>query len=234
MIIPVLMYHSVDLTSCDYLTVSQRQFKLQMDYLQFNYNILPLRDIQNLKHQSQTLRSPIIISFDDSFKNNIDYALPVLGKLKIKAIFFVIATYIGKNNLWDHKAYSISQHMSKNDLLLLQKQGHDLGNHSLTHQRLSKLPDLKLEEEFKLSNNILTEILNNKPIAFSYPYGDADNRCLNLCKDYYKFGFATTKQGVFDWQINQFNIRRIYVSPHDGPKDLQQKINYYLEGYQHA
>ena len=124
--------------------------------------------------------------------------------------------------------------MTKNDLLFLHKKGHDIGSHSLTHQRLPKLDNSELEYEFKKSNSVISEILNDKPIAFSYPYGDADKRCFKFCKDYYKFGFATTKQGVFDWQSNCFNIRRIYVSPSDDDKTLQQKINCYLRECQHG
>ena len=87
MIIPVLMYHSIDLISRDYLTVSEKQFKLQMEYLKFNYNILPLSEIQDIKCKASISQPTILISFDDSLKNNIDYALPILEKLEIKAIF---------------------------------------------------------------------------------------------------------------------------------------------------
>jgi peptidoglycan/xylan/chitin deacetylase (PgdA/CDA1 family) len=228
------MYHSVDSRSQDYLTVSQNQFREQMEYLSESYNLIQLRDVIHANEPSPSFPdNPAVVSFDDSLKDNLDYAIPVLEEYHIKAVFFVIAGYLGGNNLWDHKAYKISDHMSPDDLLYLHHHGHEIGNHSLSHQRLTKLPDHDLKKEFIQSNQMLTEIIGNKPDVFSYPYGSADQRCIELCRKYFKFGFTTVRQGCFDWQSEPATIRRIYISPQDRPDDVQRKINGYLKGIQH-
>ena len=234
LIIPTLMYHSVDLESTDYLTVSRKNFYDHIAYLKEHYNVTGIEEIAGNRADGKEI-SPetIVITFDDSLQNNIHYAVPVLEEFEVPAVFFVIAGYIGKDNSWDHKAYRIEKHMNEGELKSLVKSGFDIGNHSLTHQRLTKLSDKEVKREFVHSTAIIEEITGQKPSAFSYPYGDADERCLDLCRRHFTYGFATVRQGDFDWSLAGNNIRRIYVSPTDSPRDLEEKIGCYKRSIQH-
>lgn len=234
LMIPILMYHSVGLRSDDYLTVAQDQFCRQIAHLTENYKIVPIHTFtQHLTGRSVLPPNPIVISFDDALKDNVENALPILEEYKACAIFFVIAGYVGENNAWDHKAYKIVPHMTPEDLKCLILAGHEIGNHSLTHQRLTKLSKAQLEEEFSESHRRLEALTGIQPKAFSYPYGDADEHCIRQCRKLYQFGFASVRQGVFDWTAEPMNIRRIYVAPADQPEDLDRKIACYQRGIQH-
>ena len=235
LIIPTLMYHSVDQHSYDYLTVSTGQFARQIEHLASNYQVVTVRSIcQFLRGEAQMPPRPVLITFDDGLKDNIDWALPVLERSQASAVFFIISSYLGADNSWDHKAPRIVPHMTDADVRALQGAGYEIGNHTLTHQRLSKLPDETLAREFNASHAFLTGLLDSPPVAFSYPYGDADDRSQALCRSLYPFGFATVRQGCFDWSVAPANIRRIYVSPEDSPAALDQKIACYLEQTQHG
>lgn len=234
MIIPVLMYHSVKKESADYLTVAADTFYEQIAFLAENYNIIGMGSaIGALEGKNELPPNPVIISFDDSLKDNLDHALPVLERFQAKAVFYVISGYIGKDNSWDHKAYSISEHMSVADLEVLVQKGFEIGNHSWSHQRLTKLPDERILDEFAGSNRVLEEIIGYEPETFSYPFGGVDERCARLCRSYFKAGFATVRTGCFNWTIDRANIRRIYVSPADQPGDLRYKIACYRMEKQH-
>ena len=108
--------------------------------------------------------------------------------------------------------------------------GFDVQSHALTHHRLSKLPDEEIEQELRESGCAIEQAIGIRPIAISYPYGDADSRCAQLAAKHYQLAFATNKQGCFDWTQDRFNLRRIYVSPQDAPADLDRKIARYREG----
>jgi peptidoglycan/xylan/chitin deacetylase (PgdA/CDA1 family) len=233
MIIPILMYHSINLQTSNHLTVSQKQFRQQIKHLSSNYNILSLDDIIHCKDFEKLTPESIVISLDDSLKNNIDYALPVLDEFKVKAVFFVVAGHIIGKNRGDRKVIKDLERMNEDDLDLLLSSGHTIGNHSLTHSYLPDLSNEMLEKEFVTSNLIFEENIGFKPQVFAYPYGDTDQRCLDLCREHFKYGFSTVKEGYFDWNIDQSKIRRIYVLPQDDAESLNYKISCYKEEKQH-
>ncbi len=223
--IPTLMYHSVKPSSDDYLTVSLANFYRQIKQLAASHQIIPVGHVlENFQEQRALPENPLILSFDDGLVDNIEYAVPVLQEFGVSAVFFIIARYIGQSNSWNHRAYCFENHLSAADLKNLVRSGFELGNHSLTHQRLTKLSDAELAAEFVDAHQVILETSGSAPIAFSYPYGHADGRCIELCKAFYPFGFVSDKQGEVNWLQNPANIRRIYVAPDDTPEDLESKI----------
>lgn len=234
MIIPVLMYHSVEQQSDDYLTISCEKFNEQISYLSEYHKILTVRDVLDIITRKESLpENPVIITFDDSLKNNILYAISILDKYSAKATFFTIASYIGKDTLWNHKADKILKHMSADEIKQLHLMGHEVGNHTLTHQRVTKLSDEQLIREFVESKAILTNLLGQEPVSLAYPYGGVNQRCADISRKYFKACFSTVTGGYFDWTKDMANIRRIYVSPNDGKRELQYKILCYLGERQH-
>jgi len=234
MIIPTLMYHSVAPEPLDYLRVTCSQFQRHLEHLCTNYSVVSLQMILQAKQRNTPMPAkPVLITFDDGLKDGFDHAMPLMEKAGVRAVFFVIPAFLGKDTRWDHKAPTIEPHMSASDVLALHRAGYAIGNHTLTHQRLSKLPVDEMRQEFTQSHAILTDLLSQPPVAFSYPYGDGDERSRQVCREMYSFGFATVRQGVFDWDIEPENIRRIYVSPDDTPEQLDAKIQCYMKQRQH-
>ncbi|WP_457557853.1 polysaccharide deacetylase family protein [Candidatus Harpocratesius sp.] len=234
LIIPTLMYHGVNLESSDYLTISEKTFFEHIKFITNEYNPIRIKDVINYLNNNCILpKNPILITFDDSLQEVIEYACPILKDFSCNALFFVIGQYIGKTNDWNHKWHVIQPHMTKKDLKYLLNLNHEIGSHTLTHQRLSKLPDDRLQKEFEKNNQILQEIIGSPPESISYPYGDASSKVLEICGKFHKIGFTTVRQGVFNWKENLLNIRRIYVSPNDSPLDLKKKIENYINGVQH-
>ena len=226
LVIPTLMYHSVAADSRDYLTVSTQVFESHVRHLADACTVVGIRDMLN-PHFDRVPDRPVAITFDDSLRNALDQAVPILEAFAQPATFFVIAGTIGQTNAWDTKAYQILDHMTVEDLQYLARKGFEIGGHSVTHQRLTKLPLEHIEHEVRQSKEMLTRILDREPVAFAYPYGDADERCRQICARHYPLGFASVRQGVFDWREEPTNIRRIYVSPDDGVVELDRKIEAY-------
>lgn len=62
-----------------------KNFRKQLDFLEKNFNFF---DPNELFHNKKFKENSCILTFDDGFKDHIEYVLPELKKRKIKGIFF--------------------------------------------------------------------------------------------------------------------------------------------------
>jgi peptidoglycan/xylan/chitin deacetylase (PgdA/CDA1 family) len=69
-------------------------FREQIKFLTDHYNPISIREFMELTEDPSRLRvykkPPVLLSFDDGFKNVIDQALPILNDFGSPAVFFVI------------------------------------------------------------------------------------------------------------------------------------------------
>lgn len=233
--IPVLMYHSVEPTSEDYLTVGVARFQEHMRYIKDNASVCSAEEGAKAVRQHGTIADrPVVVTFDDGFKTVLQYAAPVLDALGLTATIFPVAGMLGKDNSWDHKAYRILPHLDAGEIRSLAQAGMEIGSHTMTHQRVTKLDDGVLDWELSEADRVLAAITGYLPKVFAYPYGGEDARCSERCEARYAASFATVHSGVFDWEENFGAIRRIYVSPADDTAALARKIECYRNGVQHG
>jgi peptidoglycan/xylan/chitin deacetylase (PgdA/CDA1 family) len=225
------MYHSIDTVSGDYLTVSADRFREHLIHLSSHYRVLSIGQVlQGWEGGENRLADAVVISFDDAPRDNYLRAAPLLEAFGLAASFFVVTGAIGQDNRWNHRAYRILPHMTADDLADLCARGFEVQSHTLTHQRLPKLSAEEIDRELREPIRVLQQITGVRPTAVSYPYGDADARCLESCRMHYRLGFASARQGASDWREEPARIRRIYVSPADDAKTLDHKIAAYRRG----
>ena len=96
----ILLYHGVTesksygIENYSDKHISSTEFEKQMKFLKENKKVVSIRDI---KKESDS----VAITFDDTFKNVKDVALPILKKYDIPATFFISTGFIGNNrNFW--------------------------------------------------------------------------------------------------------------------------------------
>ena len=99
----ILLYHGVTkyksfgIENYSKKHISKKKFEKQMKFLNKNINVVPLKEIRNKKNS-------VAITFDDTFKNVCDVALPILKKYNLPATFFISTGFIGKKkNFWVDK-----------------------------------------------------------------------------------------------------------------------------------
>lgn len=90
-------------------------FKMQMQILKNNYNIMHLSEWLFKNRNNEVLpKITFAITFDDGWKDNYEYAFPVLKELEIPATIFLVSDYLGGNYVfWPNR---LSYLLRKNDL----------------------------------------------------------------------------------------------------------------------
>jgi peptidoglycan/xylan/chitin deacetylase (PgdA/CDA1 family) len=216
----VLAYHRILPEAKNTLAVAQENFSRQIDYLRRRkYLFMNAEDFYQ-KYIAQAAPLPpkiCLITFDDGYRDNIRYALPVLKERHIPATVFVTVQKIGDAEpyYWDFKN---STNFSKDDLPLdwpelkhLQKSGWTIGSHTLNHYELKRLSDEEAERELRLSKQRLEKELSYPVNAVCYPRGSADERVLGLARAAgYRLGFVTNSR-VDDWLA----LPRVGIYAHD-------------------
>jgi peptidoglycan/xylan/chitin deacetylase (PgdA/CDA1 family) len=82
-------------------------------YISSKYNTILLEELVLHKNISNRKKVATIV-FDDGYKDNIEYAIPILEKYKVKASFYVVTDCIDKNiPTWTYILDYVFQHTKK-------------------------------------------------------------------------------------------------------------------------
>jgi peptidoglycan/xylan/chitin deacetylase (PgdA/CDA1 family) len=217
--VPILVYHHVSQTISEgspglrRLTVTAEVFAQQMQYLQDNgYHVITFSDLADFFEKSKELPNlPIVISFDDGWATQFEYALPSLEKYHYSATFFVVTDYIGRPGF-----------ISWSQLQTLLTDGMRIGSHSRSHPRLSKITDsAKLWDEIYNSKTILETQLEAPVEEFAYPYGSYNVKAAAVVKAAgYRAGRGCCS-GIAHTSRDVFTLKAIMA-----PNDLEKFIEY--------
>ncbi len=114
----VLMYHGVcDNTACqgDWLQLPVAVFEEQMEYLANHCDVVSLMDAINDTPTRRNHRGPkVVITFDDGYYNNYEYAYPILKRLNLPATIFLVTDFINTDRLfwYDRLQTAVAPHVS--------------------------------------------------------------------------------------------------------------------------
>jgi len=139
----------------------------------------------------------LTVTFDDGYRSTMDavQALPSL-----RAVFFICPAYLDTPDSVARKHFLYRQLLDRNtvpsepapvsmtplrwdDLHELQRNGHVIGAHTLTHRHLSRIDSVReLEREIIGSGDLLEERLNCPIQWFAYPFGGLASIDERACK----------------------------------------------------
>jgi peptidoglycan/xylan/chitin deacetylase (PgdA/CDA1 family) len=174
--IPILMYHRVATDGppgLERFRVDPILFEEQLSALsQHGYSTIGLSDwVQVLSKPEGIMGKPIILTFDDGYRDFLTAALSPLQKYLFSATVFLVADRIGGFADWDASYGKAAPLMSWQDILELTDQGIDLGCHSLTHRPMTEMSYSDLLKDTRQARAILERGVGNPITHFAYPYG---------------------------------------------------------------
>jgi len=94
-----VFWHSVerDDFSPDRLHPTESLFKKHLKFLLANYTPISILDFLQLREHKRSIsytKRPVLLGFDDGFKNIMRLALPILEEFRVPAVFFVIGNIL--------------------------------------------------------------------------------------------------------------------------------------------
>lgn len=157
---------------------------------------------------------PVILTFDDGYLDNYTNAFPLLKKLGMTGVIFLVADPALASNAWDASTGEPwARLMTRNQALEMAEYGIEFGSHSLTHPRLPDLPGEELRAELCESKRILESWLRRPVTSLAFPYGAVDARVKRVARHAgYEFGVATNS-GPIRFDEDLLEIRRVQILP---------------------
>lgn len=145
-----------------------------------------------------------VITFDDGDLTTLA-ALEPLRTHGFRAVQFLVADRIGGVNDWDRTGARLMDAGHVREWL---SAGHLIGSHTLTHARLTTLPEGRAREEIIASKHRLEDRFGVAVEQFAYPWGEWDAR---LAEQVAAAGYRnayTTEPGVNAPEASPFSLRR--------------------------
>lgn len=178
----VLCYHAIsDRWPAD-LAVTPAEFEEQLRYLvRRGYRGATFTAALAQRARGRT----VVVTFDDAFRSVRELAFPVLDRLGIPATIFAPTAYVGTDRpmSWPgidhwigtpHGAELLP--LSWEELRELASADWEVGSHSRTHPRLTRLDNAGLARELGGSKKECEQQLERPCTSIAYPFGDVDAR----------------------------------------------------------
>lgn len=227
--LPVLMYHHVSLTQSAGLTISLEKLETQLKWLSENgYRSFHFSELEALKTLPK--KKNIIITFDDAYVSQMELAVPLLQKYKLKATFFVPLQYLGKTDEWNTASNPI---MTVPQLRSLDPKTIELGYHSFYHKKYHELSENEIRNDSrKCFETIAEHQLKFSPVL-AYPYGKYPRATKEkqaffklLQKDNFKYGLRIgNRLNKFPFK-EPFEIQRLDIKGEYSLAKFQRKVKY--------
>jgi len=225
----ILNYHSIH-PSHAYST-SPADFLEQMQYVKTNFTVMSLSELYEMRSRKARLPArAAVITFDDGFKDNYEYAYPILKELGLSATIFLTTGFVNGDiditKKWED--YCGLGHLDWHQVKEMSENGIYFGAHTHSHPVLTGIALSEAEWEIVQSKQILEEKLGESPKHFAYPFGQQNTYNSSIIEILKKHGFelaCSTNWGTRNDDTDIFALPRVRIDSCDSLVDFIAKIN---------
>jgi len=208
--VPILMYHRIDALKPSLpaitrsLTVAPADFARQMAWLRAHgYHAITQARLFGALEQGRNLPAkPVLITFDDGYRDVLKNAAPVLKRLGLPATAYVITSRISNGDV---------SFLSWAQLHALEQSGVEIGSHTVHHAELPSLSDPMALQELIQSRRALEQHLHHPVQWFAYPAGKFNARSEELVRQAGYVLAVTTQPGSAQSARAPFALHRYEV-----------------------
>lgn len=127
----------------------------------------------------------VALTFDAAWGNeDTQKILDILKENNVKVTFFMTGGWVEK---------------FPEDVKMIAKDGHALGNHSENHKKMSELSKEECKEEILAVHNRVKELTGVEMEVFRPPYGDYDDKLVDVCYELKYFPIQWSVDSL-DWK----------------------------------
>ncbi len=217
------MYHHIgplppdaDIYTTD-LTVDPATFETHLQALAAaGYHSVNLYDLYAAMESGAPLPShPIVLTFDDGYRDAYEYAFPLLKKYGFSGTFFLVTDPMDQGDP-AYLTWAQAEEMAR--------AGMDLEPHTKTH------PDLRdrdwdfLVWQIVGSQQTVAAHIGHTPRFFAYPSGYYDDQVLTLLQQAGFWGAVTTVQGTWHASDRPYEMTRVRIRRTDSAGAVLAKL----------
>ncbi|MFQ5613830.1 MAG: polysaccharide deacetylase family protein, partial [Anaerolineae bacterium] len=222
--VPILMYHYLSSPPADAdiyrldLSVTPENFEQQLVYLkEAGYQSITLEALlRHLALGEPLPAKPVILTFDDGYRDNYENAFPLLQKYGFTGSFFLVTRPIDDGD---------PNYLTWDMVVEMSRAGMEFGAHTYRHADLTNDDIDYLLYEIVGSKVAIEERVG--PIYFiAYPSGQYNQLTIDVVASAHFWGALTIHQGITQSYRKRFEMERIRVRGSDTLEEFIAKMEY--------
>ncbi len=165
--IPVIMYHDITGSKDVSWDVTPEELERHFRTLQEGgYTPITMDHlVRHLRTGAQLPEKPVLLTFDDNYVGQYEYAFPLLKKYNYPAVWSVHTRFVGTGGKKPKATWDQLREMQSSGLITV-------ASHTVNHLNLSTLKEAEITKEVTESKKVLEKELGVKIDYFTYPEGD--------------------------------------------------------------
>ena len=224
----VLTYHKVVDFEFGGTWISPRRFEKHIrSMIDSGYRFIDERTfIETVEGARTAGEREILLTFDDGYDCFARSAAPVLDRLGVPALVFLVSGFAGEENSWElglpgRKA----RHMDWDTARRLASGMITFGSHCESHQPLTRMDRERALGEMVRSKEEIEARTGTEVLSLSYPFGRADADVALLAEQAgYRAAFTLYPGGAAG-ETDRFRLRREGVWVIDTPASIRVKLS---------
>lgn len=214
----VLNYHKV-VDEHMSLSVPLADFEQHMKWLQeYGYTSITPEDLYEFIVNGRELpEKPVLITFDDGYKDNYTNAYPIMKKYGFKGTIFVVTGFLGVYD--NYLTWEQAKELTDN--------GFSIESHTHNHKSMTEASDDDISKELAKSRDTIKEKLGVEADFIAYPTGTYNLHIAELVKEAGYKGAFTIKYDNASRDSNVYAIERVPIFHTENTnKDFLERIQY--------
>ncbi|MDG2221126.1 MAG: polysaccharide deacetylase family protein [Rubripirellula sp.] len=215
----VLFYHRVADSHPNSWTIGCQRFRQQIDYCEQHFEFIDLAEMQLRMEIGQSRRPAVCLTFDDGYRDNSDFALPLLIQRRIPCTYFVCTANILNQTPFPQDE-ATGQPLAVNSVEQIQAAadaGIEIGCHTKHHVDFSHVHDERTVRDEIIHAKAELENLIDRPVRyFAFPYGMPEHLTRVAVDAVIEAGFDGFCSAYGGYNLpgeHPFHIRRFHGDP---------------------
>ncbi len=218
--VPVLLYHRVAADGprslADYC-IAPSLFEEQMRFLRrHGFHTVTSADVEQYRRERRPMRGrPVLITFDDGYRDFYEVAWPILRRFGFTAEVFLPTDLVGGTAGWDSAHGAPADLMNWEEIRRAHAEGVHFGSHLASHALATGMDSETLLLEGVRSRSILERRLGCEVRSVAPPYGACDERVVRVLQSCGFTQIFTTDHELATMDRWSATVPRIAISGQD-------------------